>query len=102
MIVGPVFSSSVEAVKKIARKKKVNVISFTTSPTVLEEGVFSVGLLLKEQIERILTYAYDNKINNFVVIVPRITSYNVCYTKLLRLCVVCIKYNYLIYKMNNP
>lgn len=70
LILGPLMSEEVAAVSPIARNNGVPVISFSTSPAVLQEGVYTLGLLGSEQVERIIAYAAGQGRLRIAVLAP--------------------------------
>lgn len=70
LILGPLMSEEVEAISHDARSNGVPIISFSSSPRVLDEGVYTLGLLNKEQIERVVSYATSVGRKRLVVLVP--------------------------------
>ncbi len=57
LILGPLMAGEVAMIGSEAKSRRIPVISFSTSPTVLGNGVYTLGLLSDEQIERIISYA---------------------------------------------
>lgn len=57
LILGPLLADEVSAVSSSAKSRGIPVISFSTSPAVLQDGVYTLGLLSDEQINRIVRYA---------------------------------------------
>ena len=57
LILGPLMSEEVESVADEALSADIPVVSFTTSPQVLQKGIYSIGLLNGEQIDRAIAYA---------------------------------------------
>lgn len=74
LILGPLMSEEAAAVSVIARRNDVPVISFSTAPSVLQEGVYTLGLLGNEQIERIITYAAAKNRLRIAVLTPDTTA----------------------------
>lgn len=70
LILGPLMSEEVQAVSKIALSDDIPVISFTTSPQVLQKGVYSIGMLNAEQIDRILSYAVSKNRTRYALLLP--------------------------------
>lgn len=70
LILGPLMSEEVQAASKVALSGDVPVISFTTSPQVLQKGVYSIGVLNAEQIDRIITYAVTKNRTRFALLLP--------------------------------
>ena len=57
LILGPLLSDEVSAISEEAKRKDIPIISFSTSPAVLQEGVYTLGLLNNDQISRMIKYA---------------------------------------------
>ena len=70
LILGPLMGKEVEEVAPLALSADVPVVSFTTSPQVLQKGIYSIGLLNGEQIERAVSYAKNNGRNSLALLVP--------------------------------
>ena len=70
LILGPLRSDEVAAISAEARSENVPVISFSTSPSVLQEGIYSIGLLQDDQIGRIVKYAVDNGRSRIAAVLP--------------------------------
>ena len=70
LILGPLVNKSVEAISPIALSNNIPVVSFTTSPQVLQRGIYSIGLLNGEQIERAVSYAESKDKKRLVLLVP--------------------------------
>ncbi|MGD9637579.1 MAG: penicillin-binding protein activator [Alphaproteobacteria bacterium] len=70
LIIGPVFSASVTPVAKLANRKGINVITFSNDPYVVGDGVYTIGLLLNQQVEKILSYAKQNNYAKLAIIAP--------------------------------
>ena len=74
LIIGPMLSTSVQAIAPAAKRKGVPVIAFTSTSDVLQEGVYTMGLLLDEQVDRIMTYAARHNRSRFALLVPDNTT----------------------------
>lgn len=70
IILGPVFSQEVGAVKKAARRKNIPVVSFTSDTDQLGSGVYTMALLLSQQTERIIRYACEQKKTRLAILAP--------------------------------
>ena len=70
LILGPLMSEEVNSISKIALSEDIPVVSFTTSPQVLQKGIYSMGLLNGEQIERSISYAAAQGKKDLAVLVP--------------------------------
>lgn len=70
LIIGPMLSSSVQAVAPAAKEQNVPVIAFNSASEVLSDGVYTMGLLLDEQVERIITYSARHGRSRFALLLP--------------------------------
>lgn len=70
LIIGPMLSSSVQAISSRAKDKNIPVIAFSSSSEVLQEGIYSMGLLLDEQVDRVITYASKQGRTRFALLLP--------------------------------
>ena len=70
IIIGPLMSEEVEEISYTAKSDRVPVVSFSTSPKVLQKGIYSLGLLGSEQIKTIVRFAADKGRQEFAIIVP--------------------------------
>lgn len=70
LILGPLMGEEVSSISRTALSANIPVVSFTTSPQVLQKGVYSIGLLNGEQIERAIAYAASQGRNKLVLMAP--------------------------------
>ncbi len=70
LILGPLTAAEVSAVSRTAKSKGIPVISFSTSPEVLQEGVYTLGLLGDEQIERIVSFSAQQGRQKIALLIP--------------------------------
>lgn len=70
LILGPLMSDEVEGAASVALSSGVPVVSFTTSPQVLQKGVYSIGLLTGEQINESVAYAAAQGRKHLALLVP--------------------------------
>ena len=70
LIIGPLLSSEVEAVSAKTRSSGVPVVAFSTNEGVLQNRVYTLGLLVGEQIERIVNYASRQGRERFALLLP--------------------------------
>lgn len=70
LIVGPLLGEEVAAIAEPAKNADIPVISFSTAPNVLQNGVYTMGLLNEEQIERIIRYAVAQGRLKLAVVLP--------------------------------
>ena len=71
LILGPLLSSSVEAIAPQAKSAGVNVITFSTDRTVAGEGVYVMGFLPSTQIERVVAFSRENGLKRFAALAPK-------------------------------
>ncbi len=71
LIVGPIFSSHVQAVSQVARRSGINVVSFSNNKNIASGGVFALGFSPEEQVRQIMSYAVSHGKQSFGVLVPR-------------------------------
>lgn len=70
LILGPLLSGSVEAAAPAARAAGINVISFTTDRTVAGGGVFTMGFLPGQEVDRIVAFARQRGVRRLAVLAP--------------------------------
>ena len=70
LIIGPLMATEVEAVSKRTRNSGVPVVAFSTNETVLQDQVYTLGLLVGEQVERIVNYASMKGRERFALLLP--------------------------------
>lgn len=70
MIIGPLKSSSVQAISDEVIARRVPVIAFSTSEEVLQPNIYTLGLLVDEQVNRIITYAVKNGRTRLALLLP--------------------------------
>lgn len=88
IVIGPVFSSSVEAVEKLAKQNKITVISLSNNQNLInkidkEGGIFVSGILPENQVEKIVNYSISQGKLNFAIIAPS-NQYGKTITDLLK------------------
>lgn len=69
IVLGPVFSSEVAAVSKY--EPSLPIISFTSDTGVLNDGVYSMALLIDQQVSRVVDFACQNGQNRFALLGPK-------------------------------
>lgn len=57
LVLGPVFSSSVRAAKKVTESANVNMVAFSTDWTLASNRTFLIGFLPFDQVKRVISYA---------------------------------------------
>lgn len=71
LIIGPVFTGSVEAVKPIARMANAPVLALSNNPALGDPNTFVLGLAPGGEVKRILSFASLRGIRRIAVLVPR-------------------------------
>ena len=74
VFLGPVFAKEVEAVGDIALDHQIPVISFTSDASVLSAGVWTTGLSVEEQADRIVSYVCEQGKKRLAVMYPSTPS----------------------------
>lgn len=74
LILGPVFSGSVKAAAGPARPEGINIIAFSTDRSVAGNGVYLLGFMPGQQVERVIQFALKKRLQRFAAIIPE-TAY---------------------------
>ena len=74
LVLGPVFAAAAAAAAGPAREHGVNVIAFSTDPLVAGDGVYLLGFMPDQQVERVVGFAARRGIRRFAALAPE-TSY---------------------------
>ncbi len=70
LLFGPLTAEEVMAIADFTKSEKIPVVSFSSSPKILEKGIYTIGLLGSEQISAITDFAISKGRKNFAMIVP--------------------------------
>ncbi len=70
MIIGPLTGAAVRTVSDETKSRGVPVVAFSTDSGVLQNGVYTLGLLVEEQVNRIVAYAAAKGRRQFALLVP--------------------------------
>ncbi len=70
VILGPLFSQPVNAVKQLARQQGVPVIAFSTDVKVAAPGVYLLSSLPESDVDRVVSYAISQGKRSFVGLIP--------------------------------
>jgi len=70
LLLGPVFAPDVRAVKPVAERAGVNVLSFSTDWTLAGGNVYVMGFMPFDQVARVTRYAAAQKITQIGVLAP--------------------------------
>ncbi len=74
IILGPVFSASVQAAAQVTRVRGLNMIAFSTDRAVAGAGVYLIGFMPEQQVNRVVTFAARQGLQRFAALVPQ-TAY---------------------------
>ena len=70
VIIGPLMSVEVQAIANETIYQGVPVIAFSTAQEVLQPTVYTMGLLVEEQVNRIVTYAANQGRQRLALLIP--------------------------------
>ena len=70
LIVGPLMSSEVQAIANETIYQGVPVIAFSTAQEVLQPTVYTMGLLIEEQVNRVVSYAAAQGRKRLALLIP--------------------------------
>jgi len=70
LIIGPLSQDEVQAISDETVYNNIPVIAFSTAKDVLRPKVYTLGLLIDEQVNRILSYAAQKGRNRFALLIP--------------------------------
>ncbi|PWT87239.1 MAG: ethanolamine utilization protein EutM [Proteobacteria bacterium] len=70
IILGPLFSTSVQSVGQVARARNIPVIAFSTDSSVAGRGVYLLSLLPESDVTRIVDYAVSQGKRSFLALIP--------------------------------
>lgn len=83
LILGPLVTAEVEAVKPIAADAKINVIAFATQAQVAGGNVFLMGFLPRQEVVREVSFARERGLSRFAALAPN-SPYGRLMTEALR------------------
>jgi hypothetical protein len=70
LIIGPLKSAEVQAISNETIYRGIPVIAFSTAQEVLQPTVYTLGLLVDEQVDRIMSYAAQQGRQRFALLLP--------------------------------
>jgi ABC-type branched-subunit amino acid transport system substrate-binding protein len=70
IILGPVFAADARIAGTTAAASGINVVTFSTDPSVAGNNVFVLGFLVQEQVRQIVSYARAQGRSRFAVLAP--------------------------------
>jgi ABC-type branched-subunit amino acid transport system substrate-binding protein len=71
LVLGPLFSSSVGAVRPAVQGARINMIAFSNDQSQAGSGVWTIGFSPDDQVRRVVSYAKSQGINRIGAIAPR-------------------------------
>ena len=70
LILGPLLSGSVTAMRHMAGNAGINIVTFSTDPAVAGSGVYVMGFLARPQVRRIVRYAISQGVRRVAALAP--------------------------------
>ena len=70
LLLGPLFSAEAKAAAVPAAAAGINIVAFSTDPTIATPQVFVLGFLVQEQVRQIVAYAKAQGHSRFAVLAP--------------------------------
>ncbi len=70
IILGPLLSSEVAAVKPVAQRANVNVIAFSTDEQLAGDGTYLLAFPPRQSVERIAAFAHEKGVARFAALAP--------------------------------
>lgn len=70
LILGPLLSEDVRSIEPIAQRAHVPIITFSNDASVAGDGVYLLGYVPSQAIDRVVDYAHDQGVKNFAGLVP--------------------------------
>jgi len=71
LVLGPLFSTSVQAIRARALEAQLNIIAFSNNDSVAGNNVFLISFLPKPPVDRIISYAASQNLQRIAVLAPR-------------------------------
>jgi len=70
LVLGPLFSASVTAAAELARERGVNIVAFSTDHTIAGNGVYLMGIMPKQQVDRVVSFARSQGLTRLAALLP--------------------------------
>lgn len=70
LLIGPVFSTSIPAVKAIAEQSHISMLPLSTDTSFAAPGVYVMGFAPGPQVQRIVNYAASRGLKHFAALIP--------------------------------
>lgn len=83
VIIGPFSGAETKAVAKIAMDNGITVISLASEQSLTKQGVFVAGFTPQQEVEKIVSYAVSEGMNNFSAVLPT-TQEGYAYSSILK------------------
>jgi ABC-type branched-subunit amino acid transport system substrate-binding protein len=84
IVIGPIFSSDIQAISQVVDKNKMTVLSFSNNQDLSKKtGVFLMGYLPEQQIERMVSYSISSGKDNIAIIAPN-NQYGLKFAEILK------------------
>ena len=68
LIIGPVYAKSVRAVRPATHSADIGVITFSSDPVNLGDGIYTISTLTSQQVEHIIKFACDKGYKRFALL----------------------------------
>lgn len=70
IVLGPLFSASVQGAAQVTRVSGPNMVAFSTDRSVAGAGVFLIGFLPQQQVDRVVAFAASQGMQRFAALLP--------------------------------
>lgn len=70
IVLGPLFSSSIETVRPVLRSAGIKIIGFSNNPDVAGNGVYLFSFLPEQEAQRVVTFAASQDYLSFAALIP--------------------------------
>ncbi len=70
IVIGPLFSQSVEGAAPILRQANIKLLSFSNNQTIAGDGTYITGFTPDQEVDRIIRYAHDQGYDKFAALIP--------------------------------
>ncbi len=70
IVLGPLFSSSIDAVRPVLSRAGIKAIGFSNNPDVAGNGIYLLSFLPEQETERVVTYAARHGHKAFAALIP--------------------------------
>ena len=106
VVIGPVFTPSIEAIEADVKANKIIIISLSNNQKLMgkvtnNSAIFLSGMMPETQVEKIVSYALGKEKTNFAIIAPN-TQYGLTITDLLKRTVKARDGNFIVSEVYQP